>query len=297
MKTFKVTLNVPSRGKDFGCAVPSGAIIKEHSKPGWVVNCSITDNSEISYHLTERLRKEFNDQFQRIWGEDYAKEEELLLWLTSDGITHPVTYSTASLPNNGEEFPNLGSGLPQGIDITLSNQEATAIRWRLVKEKLLGEKMSCHPIFRGRFNNLSKNYNSCFVLMPFKEEWSNRIYTRHITNAVKKVDFDCFRADELFGPIPIIEDIWEKICTSAVIIADLTGRNPNVFYELGIAHTVGTPVILISQDHEIPAFDTAHIRQIKYKDNSEACEQLEKDLEKALAYVQEKMRYPNYPSD
>lgn len=77
-----------------------------------------------------------------------------------------------------------------------------------------------------------------------------------------------------------------------MIVADLTGRNPNVFYELGLAHVVGVPAILLSQDHEIPAFDTAHRRQIRYQDNTDGCELLQNHLRAALKALVEKTMFP-----
>jgi hypothetical protein len=71
--------------------------------------------------------------------------------------------------------------------------------------------------------------------MPFKEEF-NSIY-----NAVKRIakdeEFYCIRADEIMKGI-ITDDIFNRISNSFVIIADLTDKNPNVFYELGVAHTI-----------------------------------------------------------
>ena len=60
-------------------------------------------------------------------------------------------------------------------------------------------------------------------------------------------------------------DVWTAICRSRIIIADCTGRNPNVFYEIGIAHTVGKPVILIAQNSKDVPFDLRHIRYIPYE--------------------------------
>ena len=58
------------------------------------------------------------------------------------------------------------------------------------------------------------------------------------------------RGYDLFGAEVVIDEIWSCIKNADVVIADCTSRNPNVFYEIGIAHTLGTPVILITQDIE-----------------------------------------------
>ena len=62
----------------------------------------------------------------------------------------------------------------------------------------------------------------------------------------------------------MIRDIWRAIGAAQFIIADVTGRNPNVFYELGIAHTLGKDVILITQDSGDIPFDLTHLRHIQY---------------------------------
>ncbi len=113
--------------------------------------------------------------------------------------------------------------------------------------------------------------------MPFSEEWSERVYYKLIRPIIEGIKLQCLRADNLSGPI-IIEDIWIKINQCAFIIADVTNKNPNVMYELGIVHTLGKPAILITQDiHQIP-FDFSHLRHYEYKDNTDGFEKLSKEL-------------------
>ena len=70
------------------------------------------------------------------------------------------------------------------------------------------------------------------------------------------------------GPI-IIEDIWTKINQCAIIVADLTAKNPNVLYEVGIVHAIGKPALLLTQDLSDIPFDFKHLRHYEYQDNSE----------------------------
>ena len=86
------------------------------------------------------------------------------------------------------------------------------------------------------------------------------------------------RSDEVFGTRPIMDDIWEGITSAELVLADVTGRNPNVMYEVGIAHTYGTPVCLVTQDvNDIP-FDLRHFRFIVYSYTPRGCAELEKSL-------------------
>jgi hypothetical protein len=214
----------------------------------------------------------------------------VLLWLTDGELTLPFEFSTFTLSIGEPAY--LGADLQDAADLTLSRSAQAAFRRFTVERALYGAPMNCHPIFEGRFSWANRDFDFCFVLMPFTEDWSDRIWRRHLQPAITRAGFRCARADDFFGPGAIVEDLWAKINAAGVVIADLTGRNPNVFYELGIAHTVGTPAILVSQDHEIPAFDSAHLRQIRYADNSDGCDALEHGVEAALQFVKERMRWP-----
>lgn len=128
-----------------------------------------------------------------------------------------------------------------------------------------------------------------FVLMPFAEGLT-KIYTSLIKPTVEGVGLVCHRADDFKTNKAIIQDIWKAICESRVIIADMTDLNPNVMYELGIAHTVGKETILIYQRRgeaiKFP-FDLAHIRRIEYEDNAIGGKKLEHELSETLKSILE----------
>jgi len=138
------------------------------------------------------------------------------------------------------------------------------------------------PIFQGRDFMIEDEL--CFVLIPFREPFY-RLYENCIKPALEAVGLKVIKADDLFTPTAIIEDIWEYINRSRVIVADVTGRNPNVFYELGIAHTVGKEVIILTQDDNDIPFDLRHLRHFKYTDNEKGWEALRRTLEKAVEAV------------
>ncbi len=84
--------------------------------------------------------------------------------------------------------------------------------------------------------------------------------------AIEKAGLKAVRADtDIFGTGKIIDQIWRGINEAKVLVAELTGRNPNVFYELGLAHALGRPVVLVSADENDVPFDLRHIRVIYYK--------------------------------
>ena len=76
----------------------------------------------------------------------------------------------------------------------------------------------------------------------------------------------------------VIEDIWRLINRSGILIADATSKNANVFYELGIAHTIGKAVIIITQKQEDVPFDVAHLRYFKYSNNDKGKRELREYL-------------------
>ncbi len=111
-----------------------------------------------------------------------------------------------------------------------------------------------------------KNNNgslSIFVIMPFTESWSDDTYLI-LKDTCQDINANITRADEVLGSNIIIDDIINQIKKSSIIIADITVRNANVYYELGYAHALGKKVILIAQNGtEIP-FDIAYIRYLTY---------------------------------
>lgn len=127
-----------------------------------------------------------------------------------------------------------------------------------------------------------------FVLMPFTDELTE-IYNTFVKPTVEEPTFNlvCRRADDVKSNKAIIQDIWKSICEARLIIADLSGLNPNVMYELGIAHTLGKETILIYQrgrDVKFP-FDLSHIRRIEYDNNAVGGKTLQNELRSTLTAV------------
>lgn len=119
------------------------------------------------------------------------------------------------------------------------------------------------------------------VMMPFGAA-TDQVF-RAIRRAVTESGYTCQRADEMWEQPEIIADIVSLIDRSSVIIFDCSGRNPNVFYELGIAHTLGREFITVAQDeHDIP-FDIRHLRCIFYQDSREGRRGLREGIAQRLA--------------
>ncbi len=101
------------------------------------------------------------------------------------------------------------------------------------------------------------------ILMPFSPKWSNDVF-KVFSSSAKSKNFRVWRSDLTFKDDNIMQTIWENINKAKFIIADCTGKNPNVFYELGIAHTVGKPVFICAQDRMDIPFDIAAVRSYTY---------------------------------
>lgn len=113
--------------------------------------------------------------------------------------------------------------------------------------------------------NLTK---SCFVIMPFGEHWDS-YYTKIYSPAISDAGIHAVRADEVFRAGSVLQDIVELLSNSSLVLADITENNRNVHYELGLAHALGKPTVLVAPQ-DIPLFfDIGQERMITYsKENA-----------------------------
>lgn len=106
--------------------------------------------------------------------------------------------------------------------------------------------------------------DSCFVMMPFVKPYGD-YYSSVYKPAIEKAGLKPVRADsEIFGAGKVMEQIWSGIKSARILVAELTTKNPNVFYELGLAHALKKPVVLVSSNEQDVPFDLHHIRVIYY---------------------------------
>ena len=105
---------------------------------------------------------------------------------------------------------------------------------------------------------------SCFVMQPFAAPLGD-YYEKIYKPAIEKAGLRAVRADaEIFGTGKIMDQVWSGINSARVLVAELTSRNPNVFYELGLAHALKKPVVLVTSREDDVPFDLQHIRVIHY---------------------------------
>ena len=115
------------------------------------------------------------------------------------------------------------------------------------------------------------------AMMPFDTGFTPVYDT--IRLAADNAGLRCRRADDIWENAAIIQDVVALIDRSRIVICDCTGRNPNVFYEAGIAHTLGREVILISQNEQDIPFDLRHLRYLRYLNNAEGRATLAESLQ------------------
>lgn len=103
----------------------------------------------------------------------------------------------------------------------------------------------------------------CFVLMPFDADFDD-IYKLGIKQSCIDAGAYCERVDEQIYKESILERIYNQISKADIIVADMSNRNPNVFYEVGYAHALGKTTILLTQNSEDIPFDLKHYPHIIY---------------------------------
>src|SRR5687767_2344768 len=120
-----------------------------------------------------------------------------------------------------------------------------------------------------------------FVLMPFDESFDD-VYNLGIKAAAEDTGIHAERLDEQLFDTNMLERIYEQIDRADIVIADMSARNPNVFYEVGYAHAKKKLTILLTSKPDDIPFDLKHRPHIVY----ESISQLKTDLRKNLEWAQ-----------
>ena len=115
------------------------------------------------------------------------------------------------------------------------------------------------------------------VMMPFGQTMSP-VYEA-IKAAAIQSGYYCVRADNIWNHSTVIQDVFSLIFRSSIVVCDFSGKNPNVFYEAGIAHTLGKHVVPITQSESDIPFDLQHHRYAKYLNNGEGLIDLARRLQ------------------
>lgn len=130
--------------------------------------------------------------------------------------------------------------------------------------------------------NISIEKDLVFCLTPFHKDFSETYF--NIKEACNSMGLRCIKGDEDYIESNVLKYIIEKMMAARVVIANINGRNPNVFYELGIAHAIGKPTILISRMENLDKipFDLQSNQLVLYHDRNELSKTLIKSLSQIL---------------
>jgi hypothetical protein len=107
---------------------------------------------------------------------------------------------------------------------------------------------------------------TCLIISPFTD-WQDEYYDVIFRPAITEAGLEPIRADDLYKTGSIINDIWDLTKGATILLADLSGKNANVFYELGLAHAIARPVVLITDNINDVPFDLRSLRVISYDKN------------------------------
>ncbi|MEX5665227.1 hypothetical protein ABFV57_10205 [Pseudomonas neuropathica] len=119
-----------------------------------------------------------------------------------------------------------------------------------------------------------------FVLTPFHDDMKSEFDA--VVKAGTSLGFQVSRGDEKLAGGDIFRRIIEMIATARVVVANISGRNPNVFYELGIAHALGKPVILIAHKETDIPFDVQSKPIVFYRNEEELSKELNSMLGRTI---------------
>jgi hypothetical protein len=120
-----------------------------------------------------------------------------------------------------------------------------------------------------------------FVLLPHAPEFEE-IFAAAIRPALEANHLSALKANDIYKPGLILSQVWNQILTSEVVIADVSGINPNVIFELGLCYGLHrSPILLVRDPKELP-FNLRNLRYIEYKNSAGGALKLRDDLTRAV---------------
>jgi hypothetical protein len=168
------------------------------------------------------------------------------LALTVDGVDVVVTNLPFVIPHN-----QVGIWCQDTHEITVSNFEVQAQR------------------------------PTAFVVMQFTRPY-NELYSEVVRPICDEFQITSLRADESYGPGLIIADVAKQITEARLVVAEITPANPNVYYEVGYAHALNKPTILIAEMGTQLPFDVSPFRVLFYENSIDGKRRVEDGLRKHL---------------
>jgi hypothetical protein len=192
------------------------------------------------------------------------------------------------------DISNLNKGKNYKVDVNIYGNriklfiDGIEILEHISVEPIQGDQIGLFSVGQEKIIFKDYQYSSekadVFVVMQFSEPF-NSLYLEVIKPVVESFDLNPYRSDDVYGPGIILRDIIKGIIESKIIIAEITPPNPNIFYELGFAHAIDKPTILLAEKgHSLP-FDIQSYRVIFYEDSIKGKKKVEENLTKHLKAI------------
>ena len=159
-----------------------------------------------------------------------------------------------------------------------ATQEANSVFNRTVISRAKQDYAINPSVFRIPESSVEPDLVS--VMRPFDPKFDG--VQEALRNSCRLLNLRCLDVNEIWNESEIIQNVFSLIYKSKVVICDFSDRNPNVFYEAGIAHTLGRTVVPIVQNPEHIPFDLRHHRYIRYLPNEQGLSELETEVAKRL---------------
>lgn len=209
----------------------------------------------------------------------------ILTWAGSKWTNHAgIGASSQIIPNRSYKFKVTVVGSSATMTVDNVNVLGTTLPYSLPRGQTGIWCVGENDILIKNYK-VSRQPGKVFVVMQFTPPY-NELYSDVIIPVCEDLGLIVVRADETYGPGLIVADIAQKIIEAKVIIADITPQNPNVYYEVGYAHALNKPTILIAEKPTQLPFDVSPYRVLFYENTIGGKDRVEKGLRKHLEAIQ-----------
>lgn len=196
-------------------------------------------------------------------------EQRIVEWATDMSVGYGLSYSQMAIDLTGGTKPmSIGA-----YNATVSFHDIDGFYLRSDYEENTKYPMpGTETLIPLKKEKAQVNQDLVFVIMPFAKDY-DEIYQwmEEAVRTVKGAKLKCLRADKEVFAGGIMDRVRENILKAGVVIADLTEKNENVYYELGLAHGHSKKVIMLTQKLDNIPFDLKHLRLVIYdRDNKSA---------------------------
>ena len=203
---------------------------------------------------------------------------------TAKALTAALEDSGLRLDENGKVTSNKSSETQVRTDYRVLTSSAPPLTPRVRTDSLLSaQSPEADLVIRPTVFRVPKtpvDASLVAVMMPFESSF-DKVFEA-INRGCELAKLRCQRVDSVWEDSVVMQDVFSLIYRSCIVVVDFSTRNPNVFYETGIAHTLGKSVVPLAQTEQDVPFDLRHHRYLKYLNNGEGLASLAEKLGERL---------------